>query len=127
MGTTLLAVPEQTVNSLNQVASTLGESAEVLADQAITQYLRQVAERKIEREETYYRAQHPQLLACYAGQYVAMHQGKVIDADNDELSLFLRIRQVYPLVGLLIKQVSANSEEVWTIRSPRVESVSFYG
>ena len=37
MGTTLLAVPEQTVNSLNQVASTLGESAEVLADKAITQ------------------------------------------------------------------------------------------
>ena len=121
MGTTLLAVPEQTVNSLNQVASTLGESAEVLADKAITQYLRQVAERKIEREETYYRAQHPQLLARYAGQYVAMHQGKVIDVDTDELSLFLRIRQAYPLVGILIKQVSVSVEEVWTIRSPRVE------
>ena len=121
MGTTLLAVPEQTVNSLNQVASTLGESAEVLADKAITQYLRQVAERKIEREETYYRAQHPQLLAHYKGQYIAMHQGQVIDVDTDELALFLRIRQAYPLVGILIKQVSANSEEVWTIRSPRVE------
>jgi hypothetical protein len=121
MGTALLAVHEETINSLNQVASTLGESAEALANKAINQYLRQVAERKIEREETHYLAQHPQLLANYAGQYIAMHQGQVIDVDSDELALFLRIRQRYPMVGILIKHVTEAAEEIWTIRSPRME------
>lgn len=121
MGTALLAVPEETVTSLKQAASALGESAEALADQAIQQFLRQVAERKVDREEQHYRTQHSQLLAQYEGQYIAMHQGNVIDTDTDELALFLRIRKAYPMVGILIKQVTMHIEEIWTVRSPRVE------
>lgn len=121
MGTAILSIPEQTVSSLYKVADALGESPEILADRAIHQFLRQMAERKIAQEEEYFQTQHTQLLQDYANQTIAMHDGQVIDSDADELALYLRIRQQYPLIGILIKKVTAEPEEIWTIRSPRLE------
>jgi len=121
MGTAILSIPEQTLSSLHQVADRLGESAEILADRAIHQFLRQIAERKIAQEEEYFQAQHTQLLQSYQGQYIAMHDGQVIDSDVDELMLYMRIRQQYPLIGILIKEVTDTPEDIWIIRSPRLE------
>ena len=92
-----------------------------LADKAIRRYLRQEAEKKIRREEQHFRAQHAQLLDQYAGQFIAMHEGRVIDSDTDELTLYLRIREQLPMVGVLIKQVTPTPEEVWVMRSPHLE------
>jgi hypothetical protein len=121
MTTTVLAIPTQTVSSLHQVADALGESPEILADRAIQQFLRQMAERKIVQEEEYFQTQHTQLLQAYGEQYIAMHDGQVIDSDLDELTLYLRVRQQYPLIGILIKKVTTDLEEIWTVRSPRLE------
>jgi hypothetical protein len=121
MGTAILSIPEQTVSSLHKVADALGESPEILADRAIHQFLRQMAERKLAQEEEYFRTQHTQLLLDYPNQTIAMHDGQVIDSDADELALYLRIRQQYPLIGILIKKVATEPEEIWTIRSPRLE------
>ena len=121
MGTAILSIPEQTLSSLHQVADRLGESAEILADRAIHQFLRQIAERKVAQEEEYFQGQHTQLLQSYQGQYIAMHDGQVIDSDVDELALYMRIRQQYPLIGILIKKVTVTPEDIWIIRSPRVE------
>lgn len=121
MGTATIAIPEETVLSLKQIATDTGKSAEALADQAIQQFVRDVAERKIQQEEIHYRTQHAQLLLQYAGMYIAMHRGEVVDVDTDELALFLRVRKTYPSMGILIKQVQQDPEEVWTMRSPRLE------
>lgn len=121
MGTAVLSISEQTMSSLHQVADRLGESAESLADRAIHQFLRQIAERKIAQEEEYFQTQHNLLLQTYHGQYIAMHDGQVIDSDQDELVLYLRIRQQYPLIGILIKKVITEPDEIWTFRSPRME------
>jgi hypothetical protein len=37
----------------------------------------------------------PQLLEKYEGQYVAFYQGEVIDADDDDKALFLRVCEKY--------------------------------
>jgi hypothetical protein len=50
-----------------------------------------------------------------------MHEGRVIDSDSDELALYLRVRQRFPMVGVLIKQVATETDEVWMIRSPHLE------
>jgi hypothetical protein len=121
MGVTSLAIAERTMNSLWQVAMSQGTTAEALADKAIRAYLLQEAEQKIEREERYYRAQHAELLRRYANQFIAMHDGQVVDADTDELSLLLRVRRRFPMIGVLIKQVTERAEEVWMVRSPRIE------
>jgi hypothetical protein len=87
----------------------------------IRRYLRQIAESKVRREEQHFCAQHDQLLDQYEGQFIAMHEGQVIDSDADELTLYLRIRQKFPMVGILIKQVTPALETVWVMRSPRLE------
>ncbi len=113
-----LDINAETANSLRQVAHQLGVDASDLAEKAIRRYLRQEAEKKIAREAAAYRAQHPQLLAQYADQYIAMHQGQVIDTDTDQMALFLRIRKAYPHIGILIQQVKEEPEEVLQVRSP---------
>jgi hypothetical protein len=45
----------------------------------------------------------------------------VIDSDSDELALYLRVRQRFPMVGVLIKQVATATDDVWIIRSPHLE------
>lgn len=121
MKTATLSITEGTAVGLGQVADSLGTTVDALADKAIRRYLRQEAEKKIRREEQHFRAQHAQLLDQYAGQFIAMHEGRVIDSDTDELTLYLRIREQLPMVGVLIKQVTPTPEEVWVMRSPHLE------
>ncbi len=121
MVTTTLTLPKKTIDGLGLVAEQMGIALSDLADNAIRQYLRREAEKKITQEEKMYEAQHSQLLAQYEGKFIALHDGQVIDSDTDELKLYLRIRHQYPLLGILIKQVAAEIDEVWHTRSPRME------
>ncbi len=73
------------------------------------------------RELDAFRVMHADLLAKYPNEYVAIHQGQLIDHDTDQLALFLRIDEQYPDVPVLIKQVSPEPEEVYTFLSPRFE------
>lgn len=114
-----LNLKEETVRSLEQIASELGIASNTLAEKAIQQFLRKEATKKIAREEAAFRRQHAALLEEYEGDFVAMHNGRVIDHDKDEMALFHRIRQQYPQVGILIKQVTTSAEVAWQVRSPR--------
>lgn len=120
MITTALVIPEETATGLQQAAAEMGVSAEELAEKAIRRYLRQEAERKIDREEVVYWSRHKELLEHFGGRFIAMHKGEVIDFDEDEIALYVRAQSKHPTVGILIKKVG-EGEEVWTIRSPRVE------
>jgi hypothetical protein len=121
MGTTTLQLAEETVSGLQHIANESGQDVTSLAELAIFHYLQQEADRKIDREEVYYKSQHPQLLQLYADHYIAMHEGQVIDTDRNELELFLRIRQQYPTTGILIKKVTSEPDILWHMRSPRLE------
>jgi hypothetical protein len=121
MSTVIVAISEEAAQGLEQAASHMGVSTGDLAEKAIRRYLRQEAERKIEQEEAHYQSQHTELLEQYKGRYIAMHNGQVIDTDSDELALYLRIRQKYPMVGILIKRVTSEAKDVWHMRSPRLE------
>lgn len=46
----------------------------------------------IDREQAEYIRQHPELVKKYAGQYLAMHNGQVIDHDIDRSTLKERLR-----------------------------------
>lgn len=116
-----LTLPQKTIDGLGQVAAQMGVDVAELADNAIRHYLRREAEKKITQEETAYRSHHSQLLLHYEGKFIALHDGQVIDSDADELKLYLRIRRQYPLLGILIKHVTPEIDEVWRARSPRLE------
>lgn len=121
MSVVSLPIAERTANSLWRVAEGQGITAEALADKALRAYLFQEAERKIDREEQHYHAQHAELLRKYVGQFIAMHEGQVIDSDTDELAVFLRVRERFPMIGVLIKRVTDHPDPVWMVRSPRIE------
>ncbi len=48
------------------------------------------------REEVAYEAMHPELMAQYAGQYVAVYHGQLIDHDQDVTALLRRLEAQYP-------------------------------
>ena len=73
----------------------------------------------IRKEEAAYRAMHSELFEKYAGQYVAVYKGELVDFDADESDLYRRIDKRYPYDVVLMKKVEKSSEKVYHFRSPR--------
>ncbi len=60
----------------------------------------------------------------YAGQYVAVLEGQVIDHDADRGDLYQRVRQRYPDTPVLITTAEARGPREFRILSPRLERLS---
>lgn len=115
-----IVLDEQTFTQLEQVAQAQQLSANELGKQFIRERLQIEEDRLIQRELEHFRAQHPQLLKKYRGEFIAMYQGAIVDHDLDDRKLVLRIEQHFPDVIVLITQVNSEVEETYTLRSPRV-------
>ena len=74
---------------------------------------------QVEREKAAYIRLHSQLKEQYAGQYVAIHGGELVDQDSDYGALFERIDDRYPDDFVWLTRVE--DEPIGTIqfRSPR--------
>ena len=57
------------------------------------------------REKEAYQAMHHELMTQFAGQYVAISQGKLVDNDPNEMALLERINNRFPQQTVLLKQV----------------------
>ena len=55
----------------------------------------------------------PQLLATYRGQYVAIHEGKVVDSSDDKLALALRVLNKIGNVAIHVGLVTEGPEPVF--------------
>lgn len=64
---------------------------------------------------------HPELLVTLPGAFVAVHQGRVVDHDADQMALFLRVEAAYGRQPVLIRQVRPEVEQTVTVYSPRIE------
>ncbi len=87
------------------------------------EYLDRLAEQKIIAESEAFRAMHAELLQQYRGEYVAVHNGEVVDHDEDICALNHRIRARYGRRAVLLQQVTAVPEIELVIRSPKLESI----
>lgn len=130
---TEIALPDQVVERLQQVASQKQINIAELLVRAVEFYLaNDVAmeededawefEQKlvIDREMQAYLQQHEQLLATYRGQSIAMHNGEVIDHDPDEVALSQRVRAQYGKEPVLITPVLPEPIQTIFVRSPRL-------
>ena len=72
-----------------------------------------------EAEKKTFWALREQLLAQYEGQYVAIHQGRVVDHDADKLRLGLRIYQRFGYLPIYVQLVSRQGLPVKWLASPR--------
>ena len=109
------------VSKLEQLAREHSTTPEALLRLAVGRYVDDMGKQKLQQEIQAFHAQHKELLKNYAGQTVAIHQGQVIDHDHDAHSLYLRIREQYGNIPILIRQVTEQVENELTFRSPRLD------
>lgn len=96
-------------------------SAEAFVDKALRSYLLQFRREKIRAETEAFEQQREDLLAKYPGQYVAVHNGQVIDHDHDLRTLHLRVFDQLGHLPVLLKQVTNEPDHELVFRSPRFE------
>lgn len=116
-----ITVQAQLVEQLEQAASERSMMPEELLETALRDYLRQLDRDKIKTEAEAFRDLHSALLKEYPGQYVAIHNGELVDHDEDFQALHRRVRQRFGRQPVLLRQVGPEPERVWTFRSPQFE------
>jgi len=93
---------------------------EVLAD-AARDYLWELDRQKISQESQAYRHMHADLKERFLGQYVAVHDGTVVDHDPDIQTLYKRIRQRYGRTPVMITLVEEEPVRTLIRRGFRLE------
>jgi hypothetical protein len=78
-----------------------------------------ISDPQVEQEKMAYQQLHPQLRTRYAGQYVAIHQGQLVDYDVDYGALFERIDDAYPDTFVWLTRVEEEAIGTISFRSPR--------
>ena len=91
--------------------------AQIFVEKAVRAYLSQVRREKIQAETEAFNAQYEQLRAKYLGEYVAVHQGEVIDHDADLRTLHLRVYEQLGHTAVLLKQVTQEPDRELTFRT----------
>jgi len=76
---------------IDRLAGETQTSAEVFVDRALRSYLAQFDREKIRAEMKAFEQLRGTLLAQYRGEYVAIHEGQVIDHDPHLRTLHLRV------------------------------------
>ncbi|MCB8945977.1 MAG: hypothetical protein H6658_19700 [Ardenticatenaceae bacterium] len=127
MGTQVtLTIPDKLYRRAQQVARMKQQDVSEVLVEAIQ--LTDVGEGSLEREtavareEAAFQQLHPKLWQQYPGQYVAIHDGQLVDHDTDQVTLFLRMREQYPDEFVWIAPVQPQAQEEYHIRSPRLIS-----
>jgi hypothetical protein len=75
---------------------------------------------KWHRERAAYWRLLPSLFSQFRGQYVAIHEGQVVDSGDDEIELALRVYRRFGYVPVYVGHVSDESPATLRVPSPRV-------
>ncbi len=117
-----IALEPELLEQLREIAGR--EEVGDLIREAVRIYLDRVAREKIRAETRAFYEVYEQLRQQYLGEYVALHNGKVVDHDVDLHTLHQRVRRRYRHVPVLIRQVTEKPEWEIAFRSPRLEGWS---
>ncbi len=141
MPTLHMVLSEQTYTVLEQAATERRQSVEVLVQDALDSFLQlpmtggvndvedlapAVAERwdKIRREARVWRALPDATHRRYGSDFVAVHNGEVLDHDGDRVALHQRIRRRFGDIPILITPAQAPAPREFTVRGPRLERIA---
>lgn len=118
-------MPDATVTIRSDLTETLQENAQQsertlndLVNEAVEHYVQEQQRRKIDKEILAYHRLHPDLWRAMANQWLAIHNGEVVDQDSDRQALYHRIRVRYGRTSVLIRQVKRHAEEDLWLRTP---------
>ena len=74
-------------------------------------------------EQTAWFAQSAELRLQFRGEFVAVHKQKVVDHDPDKRSLYIRVRQRFGPIPVLILSADLDEPPTFRIYSPRLEKL----
>lgn len=121
MNTSSIALQPDLVKRVRQITRSREAAVEDFVNQAVRERLEQLEDQKLEAEAQAFERMHPQLVKQYLGQFVAVHEGQVADADIDFEALFLRLQKRLGDVPVLIRPVSTEPTLELRAPSPRLE------
>lgn len=117
-----VTLDEITTKELERLARVRSVDSTTLAREAIRTHLRAIAQATMDEEIRAYVRLHPTLLADIPGDYAAIHQGQIVDHDEDQLALLARIEEKYPGIPVLIRQVTPLAEPEIKVLSPNLNN-----
>lgn len=117
------SIYEQVAYKAEKSQRQLSVIIEEILTEGLAQFPTTAADRAMLREEESYQRLHPQLVEQFLGKNVAVHEGKMIDHDEDVVALLQRVRQALPNAVVLIRKVEHEADKVLRFRSPRLESL----
>lgn len=117
-----IAIEPALQTRVEQIAQRLGKPAEEIVEEAIQEHLDHLDLQKLQAEGAAFGQMHADLKTRYFNQYVAIHQGQVVDSDAEFEPLFLRMHSQFGDVPVYISRVVETPEEEWRFRSIRMES-----
>lgn len=124
----LLTVPDDLYQRVEEVALDAQRNVEDLLLESITRSFfgssNDPNRSDMDANVAAYHRLHRQLAEMYLGQYVAVHQGRLVDHDPDPVALLRRVRSQFPGQTVLRRKVEAVAERALRIRHPRIEVVS---
>jgi predicted transcriptional regulator len=105
---------------VTELASNNHISTDAFVDQALRNHLAHFRREKIHSETAAFQQQQAMLLERYPEQYVAIHNGELIDHDADLRTLHLRIHARLGRMPVLLKQVTHEPERELVFRNPLI-------
>lgn len=114
-------IPDQMFAELMPISEQEDKEISDLVTEALQRYLWEAKERKIDREMEAYRMMHAELKGRFIGEYVAIHNEKLVDHDADRCALSRRVRRQYGNAAVLITPVEDEPEREFLMLSPRFE------
>ena len=112
------------LQTLERDAKREARSISDIVNEAVEYYLRERQRAKLDREILAYKALHPKFKQKYLGQWVAVHDQKLVDHDGDRAALYRRVRAKYGRTSVLLRQITEQPvEEVW-LRTPSTGKAS---
>lgn len=127
-----VSIPETLYRRAHDLARVRHQSTDVIITEALEQLLAAQSalgfvapstadETAMAREMAAYEAMHADLMSTFAGQYVVLHGGQLVDHDADETALLRRVAAPFGGKVVLLKRVAPLPEPELRIRSPRLE------
>lgn len=109
--------------TLEKDAEREARSVNEIVNEVIERYLHERQLAQLDAEIAAFEKLHPELRQKHLGEWVAVHEQKLVDHDSDRAALYKRVRAAYGRTAVLIRQVTEQPDnEIW-IRTPSTGKV----
>jgi hypothetical protein len=115
----LLQISEELAQTIQQAAHERKMSVEDYLIHVVRRERTLAQQQKIEQEQAWWLSQPLSERAKYEGQYIAVHEQRLVDYDQDKTALYRRIRDRYGKRAVLL--MPAEGPKELHIYSPRLD------